>query len=239
MFRLILDTIFGIFKPPFRKKEFFEQLYFVGNKSLSIILFCVVFAAVVTILESSFHMKLVIQNDSMVPGFATLIILRELGAVVTALLLTSRVGAGIASEISIMQTTEQVDALKMLGIDPVQYLVVPRFLACIVGGALLTTIANVVCVFSAMLVTEVYLGYTTTMFFSFARQFVQFRDLFFSMIKGACFGAVIPMVASYFGFCCLSGADGVGKSTTNAVVVASVAIIILDFILSYIFSFMY
>ena len=79
-----------------RAKETFQQLYFVANESLGIIVLCVCFAAVVTILEASFHMKLVIQNDSMVPGFAALLIIRELAAVVTALLLTSRIGAGMA-----------------------------------------------------------------------------------------------------------------------------------------------
>ena len=82
-----------------RIKETVQQLHFVANQSAPIILLCVCFAATVTILESSFHMKLVIQNDSLVPGFAAMLILRELGAVVTALLLTSRVGAGIAAEV--------------------------------------------------------------------------------------------------------------------------------------------
>lgn len=239
MISLISSTLVGIATPPFRKKEFVEQLYFVGNQSVVIIIFCVCFAAVVTILESSFHMKLVIQNDSMVPGFAALLILRELGAVVTALLLTSRVGAGFASEVGSMKITEQIDALKMLGINPVNYLVVPRLLACIVGGLFLTIIANVVCVTAAMIVSEVYLGYTPSMFLSSMHRFVEFKDFLFAMVKGAVFGAVIPMVACYFGFRCLPGAEGVGKATTNTVVVASIAVIILDFILSYLFSYLY
>ncbi|MNJ91158.1 putative phospholipid ABC transporter permease protein MlaE [compost metagenome] len=239
MINLIAETVFGIFVLPFRKKEFFQQLYFVANRSLFIIVFCVCFAAVVTILESSFHMKLVIQNDSMVPGFAAVLILRELGAVVTALLLTSRVGAGIASEVGSMQITEQVDALKMLGIDPVRYLVVPRFLACILGGILLTVIANIVCIFAAMFVSQFYLGYTPSMFLTSMNRFVEFKDLIFAMIKGACFGAVIPIVACYFGFRCQQGAEGVGRATTNTVVVASIAIVVIDFVLSYTFSHLY
>jgi phospholipid/cholesterol/gamma-HCH transport system permease protein len=239
MMSLIAETIFGLFTPPFRRKEIFQQLYFVANRSLVIIVFCVCFAAVVTILESSFHMKIVIQNDSMVPGFAALLILRELGVVIMALLLTSRVGAGIASEVGTMQVTEQVDALKMLGIDPIQYLVSPRFIACIVGGVILTVIANMACLSSAMVVSQSYLGFSPGMFLSSMHRFVQFKDLVFAMIKGACFGAVIPLVACYFGFRCQPGADGVGKATTNTVVVASVSIIVIDFILSYTFSYLY
>lgn len=239
MIALIAETMTGLFTPPFRRKEFFQQLYFVGNRSLFIVVFCVCFAAVVTILESSFHMKLVIQNDSMVPGFAALLILRELGAIVTALLLCSRVGAGYASEVGSMQITEQIDALKMLGIDPVNYLVVPRFLACVLGGMMITVIANMTCIVAAMLVSQFHLGYTPSMFLASMNRFVDFKDLIFAMIKGACFGGVIPIVACYFGFRCQQGAEGVGRATTNTVVVSSVAIIVIDFILSYTFSYLY
>ena len=236
---LVFWTLVGIIMPPYRIKEFFQQLFFIANQSLFIIIFCVCFAAMVTILESSFHMKMVIQNDSMVPGFATLLILRELGAVVTALLLTSRVGAGIAAEVGTMQVTEQVDALKMLGIDPIKFLVIPRFLACITGAIFLTIIANMICILCAMFVSDTYLGYPPAMFLSSMRRFVQFKDLLFAMVKGAAFGAVIPLVSCYFGFRCKPGADGVGKATTNSVVVASTLVIFIDFILTFVFSFFY
>ena len=137
----------AVFTPPYRGKDILHQLEFVVWQSLPVILFCVSFAAVVTIIESSYHMKLVVQNDALVPGFAALLILRELGVVVTALLLTSRVGAGLAAEVGSMQITEQIDALRMLGIDPVRFLVVPRFIACVVGGFLLSLIANLVCLY--------------------------------------------------------------------------------------------
>src|ERR1043165_6111755 len=122
------------FTPPLRVKDTLAQVEFVAWQSLPVILFCVCFAAVVTIMESSFHMKLVVQNDSLVPGFASLLILRELGVVVSSLLLTSRVGAGLAAEVGSMQVTEQIDALRMLGIDPIRFLVVPRLIACTLGG---------------------------------------------------------------------------------------------------------
>lgn len=225
--------------PPLRAKEFIAQLEFVTWQSLPVILFCVCFAAVVTIMESAFHMRLVVQNDSLVPGFASLLILRELGVVVSSLLLTSRVGAGLAAEVGSMQVTEQIDALRMLGIDPIRFLVVPRLLACLVGGVILSLIANLVCLYCAMLVCEAKLGYTTGSFLSGMRAFVSYRDLIFAMIKGGCFGAVIPLVSCFFGFRCQSGAEGVGLATTNSVVVASVAIIVMDFVLTYLFSHFY
>lgn len=236
---LFLETLYKTITRPPRYKETLQQFIFVAWESAPVILLSVSFAAVVTILESSFHMKMVIQNDSLVPGFASLLILRELGAVVTALLLTSRVGAGLTAEVGSMRITEQLDALRMLGIDLIRYLVVPRFIACVLGGVILAVIANIVCLFFAMLVSQLSLGYTWSHFLSAARAFVGLQDLFFSMIKGACFGAVIPLVSCYFGFRCQPGAEGVGLATTNSVVTASVAIIVLDFALGYTFSFFY
>lgn len=232
-------TLIGTITPPFRVRDTLRQLYFVANQSALIVVFCVSFAAMVTIIEASFHMKLVIQNDSMVPGFAALLILRELGAVTTALLITSRVGAGLAAEVGSMQVTEQVDALRMLGINPIRFIVVPRFVACVLGGLVLSLIANLMCLYCAMLVSTMKLGYTAGSFLAAMRTFVEFQDLVFACIKGAAFGAVIPIFSCYHGFRCKAGAEGVGLATTNSVVSTSVAIIVIDFILTYVFSLFY
>lgn len=237
--KMVAHAFLSVFRPPVRLKETIQQLFFVANGSLVIVVFCVCFAAMVTILESSFHMKIVIQNDSMVPGFATMLILRELGSVVTALLLTSRVGAGMSAEVGLMKITEQIDALKMLGIDPVQYLVVPRFFACVLGATILTIIADMTCIYSALIISDAYLGFTPSMFMTAMKRFVEFKDLIFSILKGAAFGTVIPLISCYYGFRCKPGAEGVGSATTNSVVASSVAIIVIDFILSYIFSHFY
>lgn len=236
---LVFDTAVGIITPPYRWKDVFKQLDFVIVQSAPVVVFSVSFAAIVTIIEASFHMKLVIKNDALVPGFAALLILRELGAVVSALLVTSRVGAGLAAEVGTMKVTEQVDALRMLGINPVKFLVVPRFLACVIGGLVLSLIANLVCLYCAMLVSQVQLGYSSGAFIVAMRSFVSFQDLIFAGIKGAVFGSVIPLFSCFYGFRCKSGADGVGTATTQSVVTTSVAIIVLDFILGYIFSFLY
>lgn len=237
--KLVGQMLFSTITPPFRFRDFMRQLYFMANQSVLIIAFCVSFAAMVTIIEASFHMKIIIQNDSMVPGFAALLILRELGAVLAALLVTSRVGAGLAAEIGTMTITEQVDALRLLGIDPIRFLVVPRFLAGLVGGMILSIISNIVCIFCAMLVCTVKLGYSVGSFMTSMSRFVQFNDLIFAIIKGGVFCAVIPIVSCYYGFRCKAGAEGVGLATTNSVVTSSIAIIILDFILSWVFSYFY
>lgn len=237
--RLLVQTFVYMIVPPFRVKDTVRQFYFVANQSAFIIVFCVCFAAMVTIIEAAFHMKLVIQNSSMVPGFASMIILRELGSVVMALLVTSRVGAGYAAEVGSMKVTEQIDALKMLGINPIRFIVVPRFVACLLAGFVLSIVANLVCLYGAMLVSTWKLGYTAGGFITAMRTFVRLKDLGFASIKGAAFGAVIPLFSCFHGFRCKAGAEGVGLATTNSVVATSVAIIVLDFVLTYVFSYFY
>lgn len=235
---LTLRTLLEAFRPPSRLGEIIRQLHFVANQSLPIVLFCVCFAAMVTILESSFHMKMVIQNDSMVPGFAAMLILKDLAVVVTALLLTSRVGAGIAAEVASMKVSEQIDALRMLGVRPLHFIVLPRLVACVLGMVMLTVIANVTCLFVAYLVSDFYLGFTYGLFLTALTRFVHFHDLLLAMVKGGFFGFFIPLVSCYYGLRCTSGAEGVGHATTKSVVASSVIIIVLDFVLSFVFSFL-
>ena len=234
---LVLKTFKCCFTPPYRWREVIHQVVFVAVESLPVVLFCVSAAAMVTIIESSFHMKIVVQNDTLVPGFAALLIIRELGSVITALLLTARVGAGIAAEVGTMKITEQIDAYKMLGLNPVKYLVAPRFIACCFGGVLITLVANIFCLFCAMLVTQFKLGLPEGVFWLGVRNFVSATDLVCAGIKGLCFGAVIPLFSCYYGFKCEAGAEGVGQATTKSVVATSVAIIIIDFLLSWMFSY--
>jgi phospholipid/cholesterol/gamma-HCH transport system permease protein len=236
---LSLSGVLGVFKPPFRIKDIFQQLHFVANESAWIIFVCVSFAAGVVIVEAAFHMRLVVQNASMVPGFAALLIMRELAAVVSCLLLGSRVGAGWTAEVGSMKVTEQIDALKMLGIEPVKYLLSPRLVASILGAAVIVAASNILCIVVAMWVSSLKLGHTSGSFFTAIRSFVDMKDLYFSIIKGLSFGAVIPLISCFFGFRCKAGAEGVGLATTNSVVAISVSIIGLDFILTWIFSYFY
>lgn len=236
---LFVQTLIAVITPPFRVSDTIRQFYFVANQSVVIVCFCVSFAAMVTIIEASFHMKIVIQNDSLVPGFAAVLILRELGSVIMALLITSRVGAGLAAEVGSMQITEQVDALRMLGINPIRFIVVPRFVACLFAGLVLAVVANLVCLYGAMLVSTWKLGYTMGGFITAMRTFAHFQDLVFAAIKGAAFGAVIPLFSCFFGFRAKAGAEGVGLATTNSVVATSIAVIVIDFTLTYVFSHFY
>jgi phospholipid/cholesterol/gamma-HCH transport system permease protein len=235
----IYEFLISLFTPPLRVKETIEQIYEIGYKSTPIILFSVSFAAAVTIIEYSYHIKLVIGTAALVPGFAALLVLRELGAVITALLLTSRVGAGIAAEVGTMKVTEQIDALQLLNIEPVRYLVVPRFLASIISSIMLVIFANATCLFFSMVVSGQELGFSWESFLHSMNHFTQFKDVLLACVKAAVFGAVIPLVSCYYGMRCEAGAEGVGRATTQSVVTNAVSIIILDFILTYLFSFIY
>jgi phospholipid/cholesterol/gamma-HCH transport system permease protein len=239
MTQFFLSTLSAL--PAFyrRKRIIVEQLDFIAVQSAPIIFISVSFAAVVTVLESSFHMKLVIQSDSMVPGFSALLILRELGAIVTGLLLTSRVGAGMASEVAGQKVSEQIEALRLLGVNPFEYIVVPRLIASVIGTVILVAVANVISLYMSMLVSSQVLSIHPELFWQMMNRFVEFKDYGFSLIKAACFGALIPLMSCYFGFLSEAGAEGVGKTTTKSVVVTSILIIVFDFMLSYIFSYFY
>ena len=134
------------------------------------------------IIESSFHMKIVIQNDSLV-RICSSIDFKELGVVVTSLLLTSRVGAGLTAEVGSMQVTEQIDALRMLGIDPIKFLVVPGLLPAYWGGIILSIVANIACLYCAMLVSQMKLGYSVGGFITSMRAFVSIQDLILPRLK--------------------------------------------------------
>lgn len=226
---------FVFFRPRRLRLALFHLNQF-SYQSLPIVLFCLSFAAIVVIIESSFHMKLIIQNDALVPGFACVLIVRELGPVISALLLTSRMGASIAAEVGIMKVTEQIEALRLMGIDLNSYLVIPRALAGLIGGAMVSILSCLTALVVAALTTEIKLKYGVGDFLSALRTFVSLQDLFHAAIKGAVFGLMIPLAACFHGLRCGSGSDEVGKATTKTVVHTSVLIIISDFILSWLFT---
>ncbi len=234
--RLVFDAFRILFTTRFRWHEFVQQLYFFAFQTVPVVAVCVSFASAVTIIESTFHMNLVIQNASLVPGFASVLILRELGVVLACLLATSRVGAGLAAEISTMKITEQLDALRLLGVDRIQYIVVPRLIAGICGGLILATVSNAVCLLGAMVVAGFTLDLAPLSFLRLMNHFARFHDVLLFLVKGALFGAMIPLFACHFGFHSRPGAEGVGHATTGTVVATSVAIIVLDFVVTYAFS---
>lgn len=234
---LFLETLFLLFRQlfvfRFRWRETLDQMYSIAIQSLPVIVLSLTFISVMLITEFSFHVKLVLRQNSLVPAFSTILMIRELGPVVTCLLLASRVGAGIAAEIGSMKVTEQLDALRLLSIDPVEYLTLPRWVACVFAAVALSITAVAIGVVGGAIIASVTLGYTLEEYFNTMFVFTRYSDLVGCAIKAAVFGSIIPITASHQGFRCQLGSEGVGNAATAAVVHSSLLIIVADFILTY------
>ena len=242
--RATLQEIFGLFGSTFsraittrwRWSEIIHHLVQIGVGSLPVILVSTAFAGLVVTDEIAWHMDQALHSVSMIPGFTGQFILRELGIAIPALLIVSKVGASITAEVGTMKITDQIDALKLLGIDPVNYLVFPRFIASIIAGACLTVLASGVTLACAMAIAIARYNFSLLEYINALRHFVHFSDLFCALAKGVIFGAVIPVISCAYGFRCKGGAEGVGLATTNSVVASTIAVILLDFILTLVFT---
>jgi len=209
-----------------------DQCFLIGNKSLPLIVTTAVFVGAVSAWQAAYQFKFIgapLRYLGAAVGKATVI---ELAPVLSALVLAGRVGAGIAAELGTMRVTEQVDALNSMGISPVRYLVMPRVLACIIMVPLLTVFANFVAISGALVVSVLFVDMSYETFLSGVRDSFRVSDMIAGMIKSAVFGAVIGLVGSHEGFYARGGARGVGKSTTEAVVIAAVMVLITDFLIA-------
>jgi phospholipid/cholesterol/gamma-HCH transport system permease protein len=223
------------FKFKFRKHETIEQMYVLGVQSVPIIVVSLGFVGLMMILELAFHMRLVLNHDALVPSFSAVLMVRELGPVITCLLLTSRIGAGIAAEIGSMKLTEQLDALRILSIDPIDYLVIPRWIGSVFASITLTVVSIAVALWGGALLATQKLGTSPGEYFNTVFFFVKFPDVMRCLVKAAVFGTLIPVIAAYQGFNCRGGSAAVGEAATQAVVRTSLCIIVADFLLTYLF----
>jgi phospholipid/cholesterol/gamma-HCH transport system permease protein len=220
----------------FSRKEVIRQLYEFGNTSIGIVVLCITFVGIIIILEYSYHMRMVIGNDSLIPGFAMIMLARELAPAITALLITSKMGASIAAELGAMKTTEQLDAYRLLGLSPIDLFVTPRLIACAVATTLLSIVSLFVATIGAWLAAITLLNFGSGDFFNGLFLFAGVDDFILCAVKAFMFGASIPIISATLGFRCQFGAEGVGMATTDAVVANSIWIIILDFVLTFVYS---
>lgn len=219
-----------------RWNEISQSIVQTGIGSLPIIALSTAVAGVVVTNQIAWHMNAALHTVAMIPGFAGQFILRELGIAIPALLMVAKVGAATTAEVGTMKVTEQIDALKLLGIDPIHYLVFPKFIAAIISGACLTVISVSTTLACAILVSVVNYNFSVLEFLNALRHFIGPFDLLCALVKGTVYGAVIPIISCTYGFRCSGGAEGVGTATTNSVVSATIAVIILDFLLTYLFT---
>ncbi|MEK6578398.1 MAG: ABC transporter permease [Bdellovibrionota bacterium] len=233
---LMSQTLRRTFQWPWRWPEILKACVSIGIGSLPVITIATAFAGMVVTTEMAWHMDQALHTVSMVPGFTGQFIFRELGIAVPALLLVAKVGASITAEVGSMKVTEQIDALKLLRIDPVNYLVFPRFIAAVISGACLTIVASAVTLAFAMLIAITRFNFSVMEYVNALRHFITYRDLICAVVKGMIFGGVIPLISCAYAFRCEGGAEGVGTATTNSVVASTITVITLDFVLTYIFT---
>ena len=161
--------------------------------------------------------------------------MREMGPLITAILVAGRSGSAIASEIATMKVTEELDALTTMGLNPIRFIVVPKMHAAICTIPFLTILANILGITGGVVVAYLYLDISPAMFFSRMEAVLYFRDIITGLIKSLIFAAVIVLTGSYFGFQVRGGAEGVGRVTTSAVVIAISIVILADSLLGLIF----
>ncbi|MGH7821521.1 MAG: MlaE family ABC transporter permease [Candidatus Binatia bacterium] len=219
---------------PFEARLILEQLYHTGVRSLSIVNLTAVFMGMVLALQLGvFLAKFGAQNFvSRVVGIS---LLREMAPVLTALMVGGRVGAGITAELGSMRVTEQIDAIRSLGADPVRKLVVPRMLALLIMLPLLTVVADAIGVAGGCLIAITELQMTAEFYLTSLLQSLVFSDFFSGIGKSVFFAYFIGAIACRNGLRVTGGADGVGRATTSTVVAASVTVLVSDFFLSKIF----
>ncbi len=230
------ETVARFAVRPWRWREIYIQIVQMGVGSLGIIAVSTAFAGLVITNEIAWHMNEALHTISMIPGFTGQFIFRELGVSIPAMLLISKVGAATTAEVGSMKVTEQIEALKLLRIDPVNYLVFPRFVACIISNCCLTLIAVGVTLSCALSVAVIRYNFSVLEYLNALRHFVGFGDLACAMTKAAIYGAVIPIISCAYGFRCRGGAEGVGTATTNSVVASTVVTIVIDFLITYLFT---
>ena len=233
---LMGETLFWIPRPPMRRRQIFEQMARIGVDSLPIVFLISMFTGMVLALQSAYQMQR-FSAEMYIASLVAFSMTRELGPVLTALIVAGRVGASITAELGTMKVTEQIDALETLATNPIKYLVVPRFLALIVMLPFLTIYSDIVGILGGYIVGVYKLGISNSMYLKNTWQPLKYKDIFTGLIKSFFFGVIVCIVACYEGMKTEGGAEGVGRSTTSSVVVSFILIIASDCFFTALFYF--
>lgn len=212
------------------RRHLLVQMEHIGVNSLPLVLIIAVFTGAVAAWQAAYQLKGVAPL-SFLGTATTRAIITELGPVLTAIVIAGRVGASIAAELGSMKVTEQIDALKTMGISPVRYLAVPRFFAAILMMPVLIIFANTIAVIGAFVISNYFLDVSYSVFFDSARRFFEISDFFFGIVKGIFFGGVTSLLGCHIGFATEGGAEGVGNATIRSFVLSSAMILIIDYVL--------
>ena len=209
-------------------RDLATQLYEVGVKSVPVVGVTGGFIGMVMSLES-FQQFQAIGQEERIGSVIGLTVVKQIGPVLAAMMLAGRVGGALTAELGTMNVTEQLDALRVMGSDPIRYLVVPRFLACVLLTPLLTAYSDVLGILGGWAVATRGLGVSATQYWFYTAQGIDTWQLMEGLAKSVFFGAAIGLISCYKGFTCGSGASGVGRACTESFVASFMAIIVLNF----------
>jgi phospholipid/cholesterol/gamma-HCH transport system permease protein len=230
-FQMLGRTFAWTFRPPFEVHEWLRQMVRVGVDSIPVVFLTTMFTGMVMALQT-FNGFQRVHAENFVGSVVALAMTRELSPVLVGLMVTGRVGSSMAAEIGTMRVTEQLDALYSLATDPIHYLFVPRVLAGLVMLPLLTILGDALGIYGGYLVAVNLLGANPVIYSENSFQFLELNDLWSGLIKSAVFGVILTLTGCVKGFNTTGGAEGVGRATTNAVVMASLVILLSDFFLT-------
>jgi phospholipid/cholesterol/gamma-HCH transport system permease protein len=221
----------GLTSPPFYHRDIVEQLEEIGVGSLTVVVLTGMFTGMVLALQSGFTLDQ-FGARSMVGRLVSASIVKELGPVLTGLMVAGRVGSGIAAELGSMMVTDQIAALRALGTDPIRKLVVPRILGGLVMVPFLTVIASAVGMVGGWIVTSTLLRVASSIYWNAVVQGLYIQDVWMGLIKPIFLGFTIVSIGCHVGMRTSGGTQGVGRATTNAVVASSVAVIAVDYLVT-------
>ena len=227
----VRTSLFWLARPPFRFKEIVAQIEFVGNKSVFIIFLSSLFTGMVFALQTyaGFHM---VNADTLIGPTVALALTRELGPVLTGIIVAGRAGAAMSAQIGTMRVTEQIDALEVMGVNPKQYLVMPRIVACVITMPLLAGIFDFVGNVGSYMLSTTLLRIDAATYMAKLDIFTRPKDIAQGLIKAAVFGFIFSCIGTHKGFNTTNGAKGVGVATNETVVLSSILILVSDYFLS-------
>ena len=230
-------SLAGIFKRPFRLREFIKQLHFIGTGSVAVIFFTALSTGMVLGLQGYYSLHK-FGAEGMLGSAVSLSLIMELGPILTALMVTGRAGSAMCAEIGIMRISEQIDALECMAIDPFRFLISPKFLATLISVPLLTAMFDVVGIFGGYLAGVKLMGVNSGSFFSGMQQSVTNHDITLGIIKSFVFALLLVWISTGRGYFVQQirgagfGAESVSKVTTQAVVMSSISVLIFDYLLT-------
>jgi phospholipid/cholesterol/gamma-HCH transport system permease protein len=231
MFLFLLSAFAWAFRRPFRLRLIIHHIRSIGVDSLSVVLLSGAFTGMVLGLQGYYSLRQ-FNAESFLGSAVALSLLRELGPVLSAFMVTGRTGSAMAAEISSMRVTEQIDALYSMAVNPVQYLVTPRVIAGLISMPLLTAIFDVLGIYGAYVIGVGLLGVSSGSYFAGMESSVVFDDVWSGLLKSISFGLIVTWVCCYKGFNAPLSAIGVGQATTESVVLCFVLILVWDYFLT-------